>query len=35
MNFYKIVNKQIREVDKDNLVFFEPYAIDVLGGGFN
>jgi hypothetical protein len=29
-----LINKYIREVDKETLVFFEPYFTDVFGGGF-
>lgn len=34
MPFYQIVNKYIREADKEKLVFFEPYFTDVFGVGF-
>jgi endoglycosylceramidase len=32
--FLRLVNKYIREVDTETLVFFEPYFTDVFGGGF-
>ncbi|CAD8199908.1 unnamed protein product [Paramecium pentaurelia] len=34
MPFYQIINKYIREVDTEKLVFFEPYFTDVMGVGF-
>ena len=32
--FYKKVYAKLREVDKENLFFFEPSIIDVFGLGF-
>ncbi|CAD8101706.1 unnamed protein product [Paramecium primaurelia] len=34
MPFYQLINKYIREVDTQKLVFFEPYFTDAFGGGF-
>lgn len=33
--FYREVNKKIREVDNDTLLFYEPIVFDFLGGGFS
>lgn len=32
--FYKRVNKAIRSIDKQKLLFFEPSVVDVFAGGF-
>jgi hypothetical protein len=33
--FYRIINKEIRKVDNDTLVFFEPLVYDFLSFGFS
>jgi endoglycosylceramidase len=33
--FYKKMNKAIRSIDKDRLLFFEPSIFDVFAGGFD
>lgn len=32
--FYRILNKKIREVDDETIVFYEPYVSDLLNGGY-
>lgn len=32
--FYRRINKAIRAIDKEKLLFFEPSVVDVFGGGF-